>query len=118
MFDVCDETRFRVGVELSTMADFGTDPSDDASASATSHRDLAVERTRLARERTTLAHVRTGFSSFLFGVALYRLFVGDATDTLGLLFVGIGMFFLVTGGASYLSSRRRLRRVLSELEGR
>ncbi|MDP2628784.1 MAG: DUF202 domain-containing protein [Nanoarchaeota archaeon] len=39
-----------------------------------SHKKLAQERTILAIERNTLAYIRTGFSSFVLGIALIKLF--------------------------------------------
>ncbi|QDX39457.1 DUF202 domain-containing protein [Salarchaeum sp. JOR-1] len=86
-----------------------TDDEDDTATS------LASERTRLARERTILAHIRTGFASFLFGVAVLGLFSGP-TALLGVLFLGIGVLFLVTGWLSYLRSNRRVSGVLEEIE--
>lgn len=42
-----------------------------------SHKKLAQERTLLANERNTLAYIRTGFSSFVLGIALIKLFESD-----------------------------------------
>jgi len=76
---------------------------------------LAEERTRLARERTILAHIRTGFASFLFGVAILGLFSGPASMT-GVVFLFVGVLFLVTGWLSYIRSNRRIRAALEEIE--
>jgi|GEM_PF-4536115 len=70
---------------------------------------LARERTRLARERTTLAHIRTGFASFLFGIAIVSLFPSVPSEVAGGLFVALGAGFVLSGGYSYLRSRRRTR---------
>ncbi len=86
----------------------GSDAGDSSDTAAA----LARERTRLARERTTLAHVRTGFASFIFGVALIRLFNDRLTQIIGVVFIGIGALFVVTGGYSYLKSRRRVEELL------
>lgn len=84
---------------------------------STENRDeLAAERTRLARERTTLAYIRTGFTSFLFGLALERLYVDELIVLVGVLFLVVGAFFITSGGVSYLLSRERTREFLRSVE--
>lgn len=69
--------------------------------SITSHKLLAQERTILANERNTLAYIRTGFSAFLLGIGLIRLFenerifvlIGWGAIVLGLIFVILGLVY-------------------------
>lgn len=90
---------------------------EEAKTMSTEHRDnLAEERTRLARERTTLAYIRTGFTSFLFGLALERLYSDELTFLVGVFFLVIGAFFITSGGVSYLLSRERTRDLVRKVE--
>ncbi len=76
-----------------------------------SHKKLAQERTILANERNTLAYVRTGFSSFVLGIALIKLFEEHIKYVYAgyfSLFVGIILILL---GLIYYPLRKR--RILS-----
>ncbi|MFA9516995.1 DUF202 domain-containing protein [Halopenitus sp. H-Gu1] len=86
---------------------------DEATQKAT---ELVEERARLAQERTILAHTRTGFASFLFGTAIIGLFTSVKTEVVGRGFILTGVLFLNTGARSYLSSNRRIRHPLEEVE--
>ncbi|PIN76299.1 hypothetical protein COV18_00090 [Candidatus Woesearchaeota archaeon CG10_big_fil_rev_8_21_14_0_10_37_12] len=65
------------------------------------HKLLAQERTVLANERNTLAYVRTGFSAFVLGIALIKLFEehlffvysGWASLLIGLLIIILGLVY-------------------------
>ncbi len=69
--------------------------------SVVSHKLLAQERTILANERNTLAYIRTGFSSFLLGIGLIKLFENEiifiysgwAVNILGLIFIVMGLVY-------------------------
>ena len=69
--------------------------------SVTSHKLLAQERTILANERNTLAYIRTGFSAFLLGIGLIKLFAnqtmfvysGWAAIILGIIFIVMGLVY-------------------------
>ncbi len=50
------------------------DTKNQVTKSLLSHKRLAQERTILANERNTLAYIRTGFSAFVLGIALIKLF--------------------------------------------
>lgn len=62
---------------------------------------LAQERTNLANERNTLAYIRTGFSAFLLGIGLIKLFEnknfiiysGWGIIILGLIFIIFGLIY-------------------------
>jgi len=66
-----------------------------------SHKKLAQERTILANERNTLAYIRTGFSSFVLGIALIKLFeehikyvyAGYGAATLGIILIIMGIVY-------------------------
>lgn len=66
-----------------------------------SHKLLAQERTILANERNTLAYIRTGFSAFLLGIGLIKLFEdemivvysGWGAIILGLIFIFLGLVY-------------------------
>ena len=66
-----------------------------------SHKKLAQERTNLANERNSLAYVRTGFSSFVLGIALIKLFeehiryvyAGYSALIIGLILIILGIVF-------------------------
>ena len=66
-----------------------------------SHKSLAQERTILANERNSLAYIRTGFSAFVFGLALIKLFEdstisvygGWASLLLGFLLIILGLIY-------------------------
>jgi len=66
-----------------------------------SHKRLAQERTILANERNTLAYIRTGFSSFVLGVALIKLFeenlnyvyAGYGAVALGIILTVLGIIY-------------------------
>lgn len=76
---------------------------------------LAEERTELARERTVLAHIRTGFASFLFGIGLLGLFDTAVSRYFAVLFIAVGVVFLITSLVTYVRSRRRLKISLARL---
>jgi uncharacterized membrane protein YidH (DUF202 family) len=67
----------------------------------TSHELMAQERTILANERNTLAYIRTGFSAFLLGIGLIKLFEHEAVfvisgwgaNILGLIFIVLGLVY-------------------------
>lgn len=72
-----------------------------------SHKKLAQERTILANERNTLAYVRTGFSSFVLGIALIRLFeehIKYVYAGYGAVFIGVILIFL---GIVYFPLRKK-----------
>jgi uncharacterized membrane protein YidH (DUF202 family) len=66
-----------------------------------SHKKLAQERTILANERNTLAYVRTGFSSFVLGIALIKLFeehikyvyAGYGALSMGIILILFGLIY-------------------------
>lgn len=66
-----------------------------------SHKKLAQERTILANERNTLAYVRTGFSSFVLGIALIKLFeehikwvyAGYSAAIVGIILILLGIIY-------------------------
>jgi uncharacterized membrane protein YidH (DUF202 family) len=66
-----------------------------------SHKKLAQERTILANERNTLAYVRTGFSSFVLGIALIKLFeenikyvyAGYSALSIGIILIIVGVIY-------------------------
>jgi len=66
-----------------------------------SHKKLAQERTILANERNTLAYIRTGFSAFVLGIALIKLFeehikyvyAGYGAATLGIVLIILGIVY-------------------------
>lgn len=68
-------------------------------------RVVTDERTRLAWTRTILSYVRTGFASFIFGIALIRLFAGRLTDYAGVAFLVIGVLFVLGGLYLFVTSR-------------
>lgn len=69
--------------------------------SVISHKFLAQERTILANERNTLAYIRTGFSAFLLGIGLIKLFENEmivvysgwGAIILGLIFIFLGLVY-------------------------
>ena len=72
--------------------------------------DLARERTRKAADRTIMAWVRTGLSLIGFGVGLAELrgVLGGAkewgrTETVGLLFICIGIIGMVFASFEFMS---------------
>jgi len=68
-------------------------------------------RTRLANERTMLAYIRTGFTAFLSGMALVRLWSTTVLESyLGWIMMLIGFVFLFAG-LSYYPRRRLIKRV-------
>ncbi|MBI2664279.1 DUF202 domain-containing protein [Candidatus Woesearchaeota archaeon] len=72
---------------------------------------LARERTLFANERTMLAHVRTAFASFLFGIAIIKLFEQFALSLyLGSAAIIAGLIFLVFGLVYYPIRNRRIRK--------
>lgn len=50
-------------------------------------------RTRLANERTLLAYIRTALASWIFGLAVIKLFSGN------FIFVSLGWMVIVSGTA-------------------
>ncbi|MCO8244324.1 MULTISPECIES: DUF202 domain-containing protein [unclassified Haladaptatus] len=66
---------------------------------------VADERTRLAWTRTILSYVRTGFASFIFGIALIRLFAGRLIDYVGITFLVVGVLFVLGGLYLFVTSR-------------
>lgn len=66
-----------------------------------SHKKLAQERTILANERNSLAYIRTGFSSFVLGIALIKLFeehlkyvyAGYGAGILGIILISLGIIY-------------------------
>ena len=77
-----------------------TDPTDECPESG-----VANERTRLAWTRTILSYVRTGFASFIFGIALIRLFAGRLIDYVGITFLVVGVLFVLGGIYLFVTSR-------------
>jgi len=71
---------------------------------------LAQERTILANKRNTLAYIRTGFSSFILGIALIKLFEENIFFVYGgwasLL---IGALFIILGLVYYPIRKRRIK---------
>jgi len=74
---------------------------NDFKKSVVSHKLLAQERTILANERNTLAYIRTGFSAFLLGIGLIKLFENEklvvyngwGAIILGLVFIVLGLVY-------------------------
>jgi len=66
-----------------------------------SHKKLAQERTILANERNTLAYIRAGFSAFVLGIALIKLFeehikyvyAGYITLFVGVILILLGIIY-------------------------
>jgi len=71
---------------------------------------LAQSRTFLANERTFLAYLRTAFGSFLFSVAIIKLFENSPwVFYLGILALVAGFFFLIFGIISYIRRNNRIK---------
>lgn len=71
---------------------------------------LSKERTIWSNERTTLSFIRTGLSSFLLGVGMIKLFSDDFTNLGGVLMLGIGFFFIITGLILYPTRKKFILR--------
>lgn len=109
--------RQRTDISIGSGDEYSSAAPEQTNTMSTESRDkLAEERTRLARERTTLAYIRTGFTSFLFGLALERLYTDELTFLVGVLFLLVGTFFITSGGVSYLLSRERTRDFVRRVE--
>jgi uncharacterized membrane protein YidH (DUF202 family) len=75
-----------------------------------SHKLLAQERTILANERNTLAYIRTGFSAFVLGVAVIKLFEdSDFFPYTGWIAVAIGILFIILGIAYYPIRKKKIK---------
>ena len=74
------------------------------------HKLLAQERTVLANERNTLAYIRTGFSGFVLGFALIKLFEEHLIFVYGgwasLL---VGLLLIILGLAYYPIRKRKIK---------
>jgi uncharacterized membrane protein YidH (DUF202 family) len=84
--------------------------NDHFKKTITSHKLLAQERTVLANERNTLAYIRTGFSAFLLGIGLIKLF----EDAMVFVFGGwgaiiLGLIFIIIGLVYYPIRRQKIR---------
>lgn len=72
---------------------------------------LAQERTMLANERTMLAHIRTAFASFLFGIAIIKLFEQfNWVFYFGAIAIIVGIIFLIIGLVYYPIRNKRIRK--------
>jgi len=74
-----------------------------------SHKKLAQERTVLANERNTLAYIRTGFSSFILGIALIKLFEEHIKYVYaGYSALGVGIILITLGIVYYPLRKKRI----------
>lgn len=74
------------------------------------HKLLAQERTVLANERNTLAYIRTGFSAFVLGVALIKLFEEHTVFVYGgIVSLSVGFLLVVLGFVYYPLRKRRIK---------
>ncbi len=74
-----------------------------------SHKKLAQERTNLANERNTLAYIRTGFSSFVLGIALIKLFEEHIRYVYaGYSALSIGIILIIFGIIYYPLRKRKI----------
>ena len=74
-----------------------------------SHKLLAQERTILANERNTLAYIRTGFSSFVLGIAVIKLFENDGFLLYaGWIAVVMGILFIILGLVYYPIRKKKI----------
>ncbi len=78
--------------------------------SVISHKLLAQERTILANERNTLAYIRTGFSAFLLGIGLIKLFENEIIAIYsGWGAIILGLVFIVLGLVHYPIRKRKIK---------
>lgn len=71
---------------------------------------LAQERTILANERNTLAYIRTGFSAFLLGIGLIKLFENEALFVYsGWAAIILGLIFIILGLVYYPIRKRKIK---------
>jgi uncharacterized membrane protein YidH (DUF202 family) len=78
--------------------------------SVKSHKLLAQERTILANERNTLAYIRTGFSAFVLGIAVIKLFEDNGFFLYaGWIAVVIGILFIIFGIVYYPIRQKKIK---------
>lgn len=72
---------------------------------------LAIDRTILSNQNTFLAYVRTALTLFVAGVTFIRFFDQVIVETVGWIFVPLGVLTFVVGTIRY----NRIRLVLSKI---
>ena len=72
---------------------------------------LAAHRTLLANDRTWLGYVRTALAFFIAGVTFIKFFDSAFLSYIGLLFLPIGIFFLLSGLWKYYKVRYHIHNI-------
>lgn len=75
---------------------------------------LAADRTRLANERTLLAYIRTALGLIISGAGFGEYLDSSLMRTVFLLFIPLGVFFLVIGVVQFRRRRKALSRYLAQ----
>lgn len=74
---------------------------------------LAIERTKLANERTLLAYFRTFVVVFGSGLTLVKVDLLKGLESLGYIFIGLSLVFLLIGLTRFYFARKRINRYYS-----
>lgn len=72
---------------------------------------LATDRTRLANQSTFLAYIRTALTLFVAGLTFVRFFGSTIIETIGWIFVPIGIGTFVVGFIRYNRLRLSLGKI-------
>ena len=72
---------------------------------------LATDRTKLANQSTFLAYIRTALTLFVAGLTFVRFFDSAIIETIGWVFVPIGVGTFVVGFIRYNRLRLSLERI-------
>jgi len=72
---------------------------------------LATDRTKLANQSTFLAYIRTALTLFVVGLTFVRFFGSTIIETIGWVFVPIGVATFVIGLLRYNRLRLALARI-------
>ena len=75
---------------------------------------LALERTKLANERTLLAYFRTFVVVFGSGLTLVKVDLLKGLESLGYIFIGLSLIFLLIGLIRFFVVKKRLKKWFDE----